>query len=118
MAWQMTYIPEYIPLLEAVGFGGQPGYYKCKWKYDMVNGKEIPIRFMVKKADQPDTKVGEYPHLLIDLSPVNGVVIDFHYSPSRRGQRFGSKEVVELLPILIAGMGEVSVEDFLSILYS
>ncbi|TAG61936.1 MAG: hypothetical protein EAZ28_03845 [Oscillatoriales cyanobacterium] len=116
--WQMTYIPEYIPLLQTVGFGGQPGYYKCKWEHDVVNGKEIPIRFMVKKANQPDTPEGEYPHILIDLSPVNGVIIDFHYSPSKKGQRFGLNEVMDLLPILMEKMGEISVDDLISILYS
>lgn len=84
----------------------------------MVNGKEIPIRFMVKKANQPDTPAGEYPHILIDLSAENGVIIDFHYSPSKKGQRFGLNEVMDLLPILMEKMGEISVDDFLSILYS
>ena len=116
--WQMTYIPEYIPLLQAVGFGGQPGYYKCKWKHDRVNEKEIPIKFMVKRADQPDTPAGEYPHLLIDINALNSLIIEFHYSQNKKSQRFGKNEVDDLLLILLAGIEEISVEDLLCILYS
>ena len=109
--WSLINIPTYIPLLEEVGFGGQPGYYSCKWKH---NGSGQGVVLLIRAADQTD----EYPHLTVDFNPNTGAVTWFHYSPSKKSkQRYGAGEIVKtLLPVLQACMGSMPADVMTSLL--
>jgi len=107
--WSLIYIPTYLPFLEEVGFGGQPGYYSCKWEHNEL-GQGVAL--LIRSADQTT----RYPHLNIDFNPNTGAVAWFHHSPSKRGKRFGAYEVLIILRALRSHMGSMPADVMTSLL--
>lgn len=112
--WALINIPTYLPMLEEVGFGGQPGYYECKWNHN-TSGQGIAL--LVRPAGESErrkqagVKDDDYPHLTIDFDPGSGTLVWFHYSLAHKKQLGGARELVKvLLPVLRSSLGSMPTE--------
>lgn len=113
--WSLIYINTYIPLLHLVGFGGQPGYYACKWKHNKYGQA---VKLLIRPADKINAPKGdEYPHLTIDFDSKTGDIVWFHYSPAECSpHRVGADEITSFLWSLSPAFREMPVDDMISLL--
>lgn len=101
--WHLIYIKTYVPLLEQVGCGGQPGWYACKWGH---NNSGDFVSLLIGKAEKINLPANalrdeDYPHLTIEFYPNTRDIVAFHYSPDQSSPlRLGSRELENSLKAL------------------